>query len=240
MKNVAIACVVLIAGALLLQACGPSVTPEPPTPTATTQPSPTPTTQPSPTPTSTATPTPAPTETPPASPATPPELDMLTWLTEHRFIAVSEDFRDTVRTCQFAPPAAVDDLPEGFNVNDATCYGSEAADGEAFLATTTYQFPFGDQTLLEHYVSVVVVAYSNEAVREWHFGILAINREALLVEFGEFEVLSFHDQTAVGHIWISGPFAIIVTSASPPDGSPNAWLSIFSEILLDVYPPQTN
>jgi len=238
MKRTLLACVMLIFGAMLLQACGPSATPEPPTPTPTTQPSPTPTSTATATPT--ATPAPTATATPPPSPATPSMLDMLDWLVEHPFIVIPEDFQATVQADQVTPPFDVDDLPEGFTMTASRGSVAYLSAGEVYVVTTTYRYPYDDQVSLENNVSVSVSAYANEATREYHLGILATNRLANLLSIGENEVLSFYDQTSVGHMWISGPLAIFVGSAPPDDGNPNAWLTIFSELLLDVYPPQIN
>jgi hypothetical protein len=166
-------------------------------------------------------------------------LDMLDWLMEHPFIVIPEDFQAAVEADQVTPPIDVDDLPEGFIVTEPRGGIAYLSDGEVYVETTTYLFPYDDQVALENNVTVSVAAYANEAVREHHLGILATNRHAYLLSVGGFEILSFYDQTTVGQMWISGPLAIFVGSA-PPDDTPNAWLTIFSEFLLDVYPPETN
>jgi hypothetical protein len=157
-------------------------------------------------------------------------IDMLDWLLEHPFIVIPEDFQANVEADQVTPPIDVDDLPEGFIVTASRGGVAYLSAGEVYVETTTYLFPYDDQVALEN----------NVTVREHHLGILATNRLANLLSIGENEILSFYDQTSVGHIWISGPLAIFVGSAPPDDGNPNAWLTIFSEFLLDVYPPEIN
>ncbi len=229
MKRILLASAMLIAGALLLQACEPSAATEaPPTPTAS--------------PTSTNTPTPAPTITPTPSrtPTTPPEVDMYGWLINHPYIVIPDDFQLAVQADDVTPPVSVDDLPEGFIVTESRGGVAYLPEGEVYLSSTTYLFPVDDQVSLENDVRVSITAYSNEAVREHHFEVLSSSRTAYLQSIGGIDVLYFYDQTTLGQIWISGPFAIVVGSAPPADGTPNAWLRIFSEFLLDMYPPQVD
>jgi hypothetical protein len=231
MKKIAFTLVVLSVGGLLLQACGPAATP-PPTPTATTQPSPTPT--------DTATPEPTPTEPPRPTPTTPPPVDMIAWLMAHPFIAAPEDFQDAVLANQIEPPIDLEDLPEGFIVTESRGGVAYLPDGEIYMASTIYLHPSDGEVATENEVSVGIVGYVNETVREYHFEAQANNRLASLVTIGEYEILSYYDQNTVGHVWISGPFAINVTSKPPAGGSPNPWLPIFSGLMLELYPPDMN
>jgi hypothetical protein len=228
MKKTAITYVVLIAGALLMQACGPSATPEPPTPTV----------APSATPTNTTAPTP--TETPAPTLPTETLVDMLAWLLEHSFRPAPQGFQDAVFANQINHPINVGDLPEGFIMAESVGGVAYLPDGEAFNARTEYYFPVDGEISPENSVSVGVVAYSNAEVRAYHFEGLARNRQAYMQSIGEIDVLCFYDQSSVGYAWIAGPFLIVVGSAPPADGSPNAWLSIFSEHLVGLYPPSRN
>ncbi len=227
MKKSLIAWAMLIAAGMMLVACGPAATPEPPTPTST------PTVQPSATPTNTPVPEPTPTEAP-----SHPPVDMLAWLLEHPFAAATNDFQAEVLRDQFDPPIDVGELPDGFIVTESRGGVAYLPDGEAYVWSTKYLYPVDNQVSLENDVGISIFAHTNEAVREYHYGVMARNREAFLVNVGEYEVLYFFDQTTIGHIWLSGPYTVIVGSAPPIDGTPNAWLTIFSELLVDLYPPE--
>jgi hypothetical protein len=50
-------------------------------------------------------------------------------------------------------------------------------------------------------------------------------------------VLIFYNENITSYLWFSGPYVIIIDSAFPPDGTPNAWLPTFAELMLAVYPP---
>jgi hypothetical protein len=230
MKKIAIACVVIIAGALLLQACGSSTTPEIPMHTGTATEGLTPTVTPAPTPTATLLP----------PPATPPLIDMLTWLMDHSFTAAPADFQAAALADEAAAPIAVGDLPEGFIVTKARGYAGSSQEGESYTWTTTYQYPIDDVVSRENRIEIRICAYSNEASREHHFVVMANYRQAFLQRIDRYDVLSYYDRTTAGHIWISGPFVIIVSSANPADGSPNPWLSVFSEFMVDLYPLDMN
>lgn len=232
MKKIAIACIVLIAGGLTLQACGPVATPVPPTPTATPRPSATPTNTPIPEPTATATPLPStPTEAP---------VDMLAWLLEHPFTACPVEFQDSVYADQVENAIDVEDLPEGFIMTESRGAIAAGQEAEIFLASSEYLYATGDEVALENTVRVNVICYAAMGARDYHFEILARNRQAYMVDIGEYQVLSFFDQSNVGHIWPSGPYVITVGSAPPSDGNLNAWLNIFAELLLEKYPPGLN
>jgi hypothetical protein len=228
MKKTAIACAAMIVGALLLQACGPSTTPEVPVPTSTATPSMTPTAAPTPT------------ATLPPPPATPPLIDMLTWLMKHSFTAAPADFQAAARADEVTAPIAVGDLPEGFIMTEARGYAGSSQDGESYTWTTTYQFPVDGMVPRENRIEVRICAYSNEANREHYFELMATYRQAFLQRIDRYDVLSYYDRTTAGHVWISGPFVIIVSSANPAGGGPNPWLSVFSKLMVGLYPPDTN
>ena len=231
MKKINLACLMLIVGALLLQACQPA-TPEP---TAT--PTPTNTATATATPTSTATPEPTPTFTPLPSPTVPPTMDMVGWLMEHPFRPAPMDFKTAVLADQLEPPLAIEDLPEGFNLY--LCRGgvSYQPEGEIYMASTIYQLPVDDTVELENEVKLSVIGYENAEIRERHFEILSTNRNSYLEVVGDYEVLVFYDENTITYMWFSGPYVIGVDSAFPPDGTPNAWLPTFAELMLVVYAP---
>jgi hypothetical protein len=225
MKKIAIPYVVLTATALLLQACGPSATPESPTPTI----------APTATPTNTAAPTP--TETPTPLPPTEPTIDMLAWLLAHPFRPAPQGFQDAVFANRINHPISVGDLPEGFIMTEPVGGVAYPPEGEAFNARTEYLYPIDDQVLPENSVTISVFAYSNADVREHHFEVMARDRQAYLQSIGEIDVLYFYNHASVGHAWTAGPFLIVIGSAPPANGSLNAWLDIFSELLVELYPP---
>jgi hypothetical protein len=229
MKKLNLACLMLIVGALLLQACQ-AATPEP-------TPTPAPTNTPTPKPTNTPTPEPTPTFTPLPSPTVPPPMDMVAWLMEHPFVAAPNDFMESVYADQLEPPLAIEDLPEGFIMS--LCRGgvSYQPEGELFQALTVYQYPVDDIVSLENEVKVSALGYVNAEIRERHFELMANNRNAYLEDIGDFEVLIFYNENITSYLWFSGPYVIIIDSAFPPDGTPNAWLPTFAELMLAVYPP---
>jgi hypothetical protein len=232
MKKIVIPSVLLLAVGLMLQACGSTSTPLPPTPTA------------APllpaTATNTTVPEPTPTNIPLPTPTNPPLVDMLTWLMAHPFTAAPVEFHEAVFTNQIEPPIDVGDLPEGFIATESLGGIAYLPDGEIYNAITEYLLPSDTEVLPENSLKVTIIAYMNEDVRDIHFEALARNHLAYMRSVGEYDVLFFYDESTVDHVWISGPYMIVVGSAPPADGSPNAWLSIFSEFLLDLYPPDTN
>jgi hypothetical protein len=220
--------VMLITAGLMLQACGPAATQEPPTLTI----------EPSATPTNTTAPTP--TETPTPLPPTEPPIDMLAWLFAYPFKDAPEEFQEAVYTNQVDPLIDVGDLPEGFIMTESMGGVAYLPEGEAFNARTEYLFPIDDEVSPENSVTVSLLAYANADVRAYHFEVLVRTRQAHLQNIGAVDVLFFYDQSSIGHTWISGPFLVLVGSAPPADGSQNAWLDIFSEFMVDLYPPGTN
>ena len=119
------------------------------------------------------------------------------------------------------------------------CRGGVAyrPEGELYQHSTVYQYPVDDVVSLENEVKVMIVAYTNAEVRESHFEILANNRNAYLENIGGSEVLVFYDENILSYLWFSESYMIIVDSAFPPDGTPNAWLPTFVELTLAVFPP---
>ncbi|HEY69911.1 MAG TPA: hypothetical protein G4O08_04915 [Anaerolineae bacterium] len=228
MKKIVIVCAAMIVGALLLQACGPSTPPEVPKPTSTAAPSLTPTAAPTPT------------ATLPPPPATPPLIDMLTWLMNQSFSAAPEDFQAAAQADEVEPPIAVGDLPEGFIMSESRGYESYPQEGKSYTWTTTYQYPIDGIVSPENRVEISIKAYSNETSRGPAFEAMARARQAFLQRIDRYDVLSYYDHATAGHVWISGPFVIIVRTANPSDGSPNPWLSVFSEFMVTLYPPDTN
>jgi hypothetical protein len=162
---------------------------------------------------------------------------MLSWLLGYPFTAAPADFQTTVQANDVEAPIAAGDLPERFIVSETRGYSASLQDGDVFVWSTTYLHPVDSVVSRENQVNVRIMAFSNQAARDQNFKPLATARQAFLQRIDGYDVLSYYDHITGGHIWISGPYAIIVGSGNPADGTPNAWLAIFSELLVELYPP---
>lgn len=206
---------------MLLQACGPTATPSPP-----------------PTATHTAAPTLTATLLPP--PATPPLIDMLPWLMSYSFAPAPADFITMVQSGEVTAPIAGADLPEGFLFTKVRSSSSSYHGGELYSWSATYLFPIDDVVLDENNVSVRIYAFSDETARGGYFESMANHQQAFLQRIGGYDVLSYYSHRMTGHMWVSGPYTLTLSSYLPADGTPNAWLTIFSTLLVEMYPPERN
>jgi hypothetical protein len=165
---------------------------------------------------------------------------MLSWLMGYPFSAATADFQAAVLADEVEAPIAAGDLPVRFIMSETQGNMGSSQNGDTYVWSTTYLHPVDGIVSRENEVNIHVYAYSNEATRDHHFDVLATARQAFLQRIDGYNVLSYYDRTMAGHIWISGPYVIIVGSGNPADGNPNPWLSMFSEYMVIMYPPDRN